>query len=53
MIQNINKMYLSFVVNWELKNPWKELGFDFPDKEVQFQVIYENEWKNKINKIFV
>jgi len=36
-----------------IKKPWKDLGFDFPDKEIQFQVIYEDEWKSKINKIFV
>ena len=36
-----------------IKKPWKDLGFNFPDKEIQFQVIYEDEWKSKINKIFV
>ena len=34
------------------KKAWKELGLDFPDKKVNFQVIFEDEWQNKINKIF-
>jgi hypothetical protein len=35
-----------------IKKAWKELGLDFPDKKVNFQVIFEDEWQNKINKIF-
>jgi type III restriction enzyme len=35
-----------------IKKAWKELDLDFPDKKVNFQVIFEDEWKNKINKIF-
>jgi type III restriction enzyme len=34
------------------KKAWKELGLDFPDKKVNFQVVFEDEWQNKINKIF-
>jgi type III restriction enzyme len=34
------------------KLPWRELDLDFPDKKVNFQVIFEDEWKNKINRIF-
>jgi type III restriction enzyme len=34
------------------KRAWKELGLDFPDKKINFQVIFEDEWENKINKIF-
>ena len=34
------------------KKAWKELGLDFPDKKVNFQVIFEHEWQNKINKLF-
>ncbi len=35
-----------------IKKAWKELDLDFPDKKMQFQVIFEDEWKSKINKIF-
>ncbi len=35
-----------------IKKTWKELDLDFPDKKVNFQVIFEHEWQNKINKIF-
>lgn len=35
-----------------IKKAWKELDLDFPDKKMQFQVIFEDEWENKINKIF-
>ena len=34
------------------KMPWKELNLDFPDKKVNFQVIFEDEWRNRINRIF-
>jgi type III restriction enzyme len=34
------------------KKAWKELGLDFKDKKVNFQVIFEDEWQNKINKLF-
>ncbi|MDD2385914.1 MAG: DEAD/DEAH box helicase family protein [Bacteroidales bacterium] len=36
-----------------IKKAWKELDLDFPDKKIQFQVVFDDEWKNKINKIFV
>ena len=36
-----------------IKRAWKELDLGFPDKKIQFQVVFEDEWKNKINKIFV
>ena len=32
---------------------WRELGLEFSGKKVDFQVIYEDEWKNEINRIFV
>ncbi len=35
-----------------MKKTWKELDLDFPDKKIQFQVIFEDEWKTKINKVF-
>jgi type III restriction enzyme len=31
---------------------WTELGLSFPDKKVEFQVIFEDEWKKRINSIF-
>lgn len=34
------------------KKAWKELDLDFPEKKFEFQVIYEDEWKSRINKIF-
>ncbi len=34
------------------KKAWKELDLDFPDKKVEFQVVFEDEWKSKVNKIF-
>ncbi|MFH1319136.1 MAG: DEAD/DEAH box helicase family protein [Bacteroidota bacterium] len=34
------------------KKAWKELDLDFPDKKVEFQVVFEDEWKSRINKIF-
>ena len=36
-----------------IKKAWKELDLDFPDKKIQFQVVFDDEWENKINKIFV
>lgn len=33
------------------KKAWKELDLDFPDKKFEFQVIFENEWKSKVNRI--
>jgi len=34
------------------KKPWAELFDKFADHEFIFQVIYEDEWKNRINQIF-
>ncbi|MCX6233789.1 MAG: DEAD/DEAH box helicase family protein [Bacteroidetes bacterium] len=34
------------------KKAWKELDLDFPDKKFEFQIIYEDEWQEKINKIY-
>lgn len=30
---------------------WRELNLEFPNHRIEFQVISEAEWKNKINKI--
>lgn len=31
------------------KKLWKELFDDFPDHDFEFQVVFEDEWQNKIN----
>ena len=31
---------------------WRELNLEFDDKKFEFQVIFEDEWKAKINEIF-
>jgi type III restriction enzyme len=31
------------------KKVWKELYDDFPDRNFEFQVVFEDEWKNQIN----
>jgi type III restriction enzyme len=32
---------------------WDTLGKVFNDKELQFEVVYEDEWQNKFNEYFV
>lgn len=34
-----------------VKKAWKELFDEFPDHDFQFQVVFEDEWQNKINQI--
>lgn len=34
------------------KKTWKELDLDFPEKKFEFQVIFDDEWQSRINKIF-
>lgn len=34
------------------KVSWNELGLDLGGNQVEFQVIYEDEWKRKLNTIF-
>jgi type III restriction enzyme len=31
---------------------WRELNLEFPEKKIEFQVIFGDEWESKINKIF-
>ncbi len=31
---------------------WRELNLEFREKRVEFQVVFENEWKKRINQIF-
>jgi type III restriction enzyme len=31
---------------------WRELNLEFTDKRIEFQVIFEDEWKRRINVIF-
>ncbi len=33
------------------KKEWKELFEEFPDHDFEFQVVFEDEWQNKINEI--
>ncbi len=33
------------------KKAWKELFDEFPDHDFQFQVVFEDEWQNKINEL--
>jgi type III restriction enzyme len=33
------------------KKPWKELFDEFPDHNFEFQVVYQDEWQNEINRI--
>ena len=35
-----------------LQKDWRELNLEFAEKKIEFQVIFEHEWKVKINKIF-
>jgi len=35
------------------KKPWKELFDEFPDHDFEFQVVFEDEWQNKINKLML
>jgi len=31
---------------------WTELGLEFPDKKIRFEVVFEDEWKRKLNALF-
>ncbi|MGH7801445.1 MAG: DEAD/DEAH box helicase [Thermodesulfobacteriota bacterium] len=31
---------------------WRELNLEFANKKIEFQVIFEDEWKTKVNEIF-
>jgi type III restriction enzyme len=33
------------------KKAWKELFDEFPNRDFEFQVVFEDEWENKINKL--
>lgn len=35
-----------------IKVKWNELGIDFPEQKFEFQVIFGDEWKSSINRIF-
>ena len=30
---------------------WRELNMEFKNKKIEFQVIYEDEWRNRINQV--
>ena len=34
------------------KKTWKELDLDFNEKKFEFQVVFDNEWETKVNKLF-
>jgi len=34
------------------KKAWKDLFEEFPDHNFEFQVVFEDEWQNKINQLF-
>lgn len=34
------------------RKDWRELNLEFTDKRVEFQVIFEKDWKRRINEIF-
>jgi len=34
------------------KKDWKELSDEFPGHNVEFQMIFQDEWQNEINKMF-
>jgi type III restriction enzyme len=34
-----------------VQKDWRELNLEFKNKKIEFHVIYEDEWENKINKI--
>lgn len=35
-----------------VKVKWNELGLDFPEQKFEFQVIFGDEWRSSINRIF-
>ncbi|MCL6441860.1 MAG: DEAD/DEAH box helicase family protein [Alicyclobacillus sp.] len=35
------------------KMSWNQLGLEFPEKKVRFQVVKEDEWERTINELFV
>ncbi|OAV76092.1 hypothetical protein Barb7_00250 [Bacteroidales bacterium Barb7] len=35
------------------KKAWKELFDEFPDRGFEFQVIFEDEWQNKLNGLII
>jgi type III restriction enzyme len=40
-----------FCTNLGQQRDWRELNLEFSKKEIEFQVISEEEWKNKINQM--
>ena len=36
-----------------VEKSWDELGMEFPEKKVVFKVIFDDEWKARINELFV
>jgi type III restriction enzyme len=40
-----------FCNNLGKQKDWRELNLEFKDKKIEFHVIYEDEWRNRINRI--
>ena len=36
-----------------IEKSWNELGMEFPEKKVIFKIIFDNEWRARINELFV
>ncbi len=35
-----------------VEKSWDELGMEFPEKKVVFKVVFDDEWKARINELF-
>jgi len=46
------KNVFDFCNNLGQKKDWEELNLEFSDKKIEFQVIFGDEWRKSINKIF-
>jgi type III restriction enzyme len=46
------KNFFDFCNKLGLQKDWRELNLEFAEKKIEFQVIFEDEWKVKINEIF-
>ena len=46
------KNVFDFCNNLGQRKDWEELNLEFSDKKIEFQVIFGDEWRKSINKIF-
>ena len=49
---NYKKNVFDFCNRLGQQRDWRELNLEFAKKRIEFQVIFEDEWKARINKIF-